>query len=45
MVVHKNYYYDVRVRRYVESLVEIGVSVDVICLSSFMIRCLKHMID
>ncbi len=31
MVVHKNYYYDIRVRRYVESLVRTGASVDVIC--------------
>lgn len=31
MIVHKNYYYDVRVRRYVESLVKTGASVDVIC--------------
>lgn len=31
MVVHKYYYHDVRVRRYVESLVRTGASVDVIC--------------
>ena len=34
MIVHKNYYYDVRVRRYVESLVRTGASVDVICLAA-----------
>lgn len=33
MIVHKNYYIDVRVRRYVESLIKTGVSVDVICPS------------
>jgi glycosyltransferase involved in cell wall biosynthesis len=33
MIVHKNYYHDVRVRRYVESLAETGASVDVICLA------------
>lgn len=33
MVVHKNYYHDVRVRRYVESLAKTGASVDVICLA------------
>ena len=32
MIVHKNYYHDVRVRRYVESLIKTGASVDVICL-------------
>jgi glycosyltransferase involved in cell wall biosynthesis len=32
MVVHKNYYHDTRVRRYVESLLNTDVSVDVICL-------------
>ena len=32
MVVHQNYYQDGRVRRYVDSLIEAGVSVDVICL-------------
>lgn len=31
MLVHKNYYEDVRVLRYVESLVKTGASVDVIC--------------
>src|SRR5215208_893868 len=31
MIVHKNYYQDTRVRRYVESLVKTGASVDVIC--------------
>ena len=31
MVVHKSYYHDTRVRRYAESLVEQGVSVDVVC--------------
>ena len=31
MIVHKNYYEDTRVRRYVESLVKTGASVDVIC--------------
>lgn len=31
MLVHKNYYHDVRVRRYVESLIKTGASVDVIC--------------
>jgi glycosyltransferase involved in cell wall biosynthesis len=31
MIVQKNYYEDVRVRRYVESLVKMGVTVDVIC--------------
>lgn len=33
MIVHKNYYQDTRVRRYVESLVKTGASVDVICPS------------
>ena len=33
MIVHKNYYHDVRVRRYVESLVKMGIPVDVICLA------------
>jgi glycosyltransferase involved in cell wall biosynthesis len=32
MIVHKNYHHDPRVRRYAESLIETGVSVDVICL-------------
>jgi glycosyltransferase involved in cell wall biosynthesis len=31
MLVHKNYYHDIRVRRYAESLVKRGASVDVIC--------------
>jgi glycosyltransferase involved in cell wall biosynthesis len=31
MIVHKNYYQDPRVRRYVESLVKTGALVDVIC--------------
>lgn len=31
MVVHKNYYQDTRVRRYVESVVKTGALVDVIC--------------
>lgn len=31
MIVHKNYYHDVRVRRYVESLVKLPSQVDVIC--------------
>lgn len=31
MIVHKNYYHDIRVRRYVEYLVKTGASVDVIC--------------
>lgn len=31
MVVHNNYYYDPRVRRYAESILEQGVAVDVIC--------------
>jgi len=35
MIVHKNYYHDVRVRRYVESLVKTGASVDVICLALY----------
>lgn len=35
MIVHKNYYHDVRVRRYVESLVKTGASVDVICLAPY----------
>jgi glycosyltransferase involved in cell wall biosynthesis len=33
MVVHKNYYQDSRVRRYVESLIKTDSMVDVICLS------------
>lgn len=33
MVVHKNYYQDPRVRRYVESLVKTAAMVDVVCLS------------
>ena len=33
MVVHKNYFQDPRVRRYVESLLTTGAKVDVICLS------------
>jgi glycosyltransferase involved in cell wall biosynthesis len=33
MIVHKNYYHDPRVRRYVESLLTTGAIVDVICLS------------
>lgn len=33
MIVHKNYYQDTRVRRYVEALVKMGSSVDVICPS------------
>lgn len=33
MIVHKNYHRDPRVRRYVESLIETGARVDVICLS------------
>jgi glycosyltransferase involved in cell wall biosynthesis len=32
MVVHKNYYYDGRVRRYAEALSDAGVKVDVLCL-------------
>lgn len=32
MVVHQNYYQDGRVRRYVDALLEAGVSVDVLCL-------------
>ncbi len=35
MIVHKNYYHDVRVRRYVESLIKTGASVDVICLAPY----------
>jgi glycosyltransferase involved in cell wall biosynthesis len=35
MIVHKNYYHDPRVRRYVESLVKTGASVDVICLAPY----------
>lgn len=31
MIVHKNYYYDSRVRRYTESLLKCGFQVDVIC--------------
>jgi glycosyltransferase involved in cell wall biosynthesis len=31
MIVHKNYYSDPRVKRYVNSLLNLGVSVDVIC--------------
>ena len=31
MIVHKNYYHDIRVRRYAEYLVKTGASVDVIC--------------
>jgi hypothetical protein len=34
MVVHQNYYQDGRVRRYVDTLLEAGVDVDVICLRS-----------
>jgi len=33
MIVHKPYYYDPRVRRYAESLLERGFQVDVICTS------------
>jgi glycosyltransferase involved in cell wall biosynthesis len=33
MIVHKNYYADPRVKRYVNSLLNLGVSVDVICIS------------
>lgn len=33
MIVHKNYYQDPRVRRYVESLLAAGAQIDVICLS------------
>jgi hypothetical protein len=32
MVVLKNYYFDLRVHRYAESLVKNGVKVDVLCL-------------
>lgn len=31
MIVHKNYYFDTRVRRYAESLLKCGFQVDVIC--------------
>lgn len=31
MIVHKNYYFDTRVRRYTESLLKRGIQVDVIC--------------
>jgi glycosyltransferase involved in cell wall biosynthesis len=31
MVVHKNYHHDSRLRRYAESLIEVGASVDVLC--------------
>jgi glycosyltransferase involved in cell wall biosynthesis len=33
MIVHKNFYHDGRVRRYAESLVQMGISVDIICLA------------
>ena len=33
MIVHKNFYGDTRVRRYVESLLTVGAIVDVVCLS------------
>ncbi len=31
IIVHKNYYFDTRVRRYAESLLKCGIQVDVIC--------------